>query len=86
MVLGMKLRQWRRANFYSLQEAADRVTSRSGKPVAPSTVKRWEDGAIPHPAQQRSLMEVLGISPEEFRAIIDGDEAKRKQQDEEGKE
>ena len=83
-VLGLVVRDYRRRHFITQAQLAELVSARAEKPVSPATVARWETGSIPRPAQQKSLMEALGMSYEEFRAIID--EAERERAEREARE
>ncbi len=66
MTFGQQLREWRRRRFLTQKDLAKQI------PVTWQTVSRWESGqGIPYPATQRRLIEVLGITPEEFFAALD---------------
>lgn len=72
MRLGELVRERRRGRFLSQKELAALLG------VTWGTVQRWETGkALPFPAQQRRLLEVLGIPAEELRAALDAAAAER---------
>ena len=74
MTLAQLVREWRRHHFLSQKEMAERLG------VTWGTVQRWEAGrGLPYPAQQRRLVEVLGISPEDLRAALDESAAEGKE-------
>ena len=65
------LKEWRRRRFWSQKDLARELG------VALATVQRWEAGQnLPFPAQQRRLIEVLKISPDElFSALSEAQES-----------
>ncbi len=65
MAFAEQLREWRRARLLSQKDLATALG------VALSTVQRWELGQnLPLPAQQRRLVQVLGITPQELLAAL----------------
>ncbi len=76
MTFADALKRWRRRKFLTQRGLADALG------MALSTVQRWEMGnGLPRPSTQRQLIEVLGLTPEEFFAELEGDQRGR-----EGKE
>ena len=72
MNLGELVKQKRRARFMSQKDLGLQLS------VTWGTVQRWETNkSIPFPAQQRRLLEVLKITPEELRAALDVSESER---------
>ncbi len=72
MTLAQAIKEGRRRQFLTQKGLAEALG------VSLNAVQRWELGlAIPHPTTQRRLIEVLGLSKEEFLAALD---ATREQQ------
>ena len=72
MTLAEALREWRRRKLLTQTALAKAI------PVSLNTVQRWEMGlSVPYPATQRRLIEVLGITADEFFAALDATEAER---------
>ena len=69
MAFADQLKRWRQRKFLTQKALAEAI------PVALSTVQRWEMGrSFPYPATRRRLIEVLGISPDEFFAALESAE------------
>lgn len=61
MTFGKQVREWRRRRFLTQQQLAEQLG------VSYMTVQRWELGqSLPRLSQQKKLIEVLEISPDEF--------------------
>lgn len=72
MNLGELVKQKRRARFMSQKDLGALLD------VTWGTVQRWESSKnLPFPAQQRRLLEVLEITPEELRAALDISESEQ---------
>jgi transcriptional regulator with XRE-family HTH domain len=69
MAFAAALKRWRRRKFLTQQGLADALG------MALSTVQRWEMGyGLPRPSTQRQLIEVLGLTAEEFFAALEGEQ------------
>ena len=71
MSFARELKRWRERKFLTQQGLADALG------VSLTAVQRWEMGhTTPRAATRRKLVEVLGISAEEFFAALEGTEGK----------
>ncbi len=69
MAFADQLKRWRHRKFLTQKALADAI------PVALSTVQRWEMGkSLPYPATRRRLIDVLGITTDEFFAALESAE------------
>ncbi len=74
MTLAELLKQRRRLRFLTQKALGEAVG------VTLNTVQRWELGlSVPYPATQKKLVDVLGITPEDFFTAIGETERVREQ-------
>jgi transcriptional regulator with XRE-family HTH domain len=66
-----KLRQWRVARGYSLEEAAAKILV-DGEPCTKSTWHGWEHGKVPKPPFMIALCDLTGLQPNDFYPRADG--------------
>ena len=73
MSFARELKRWRERKFLTQQGLADALG------VSLTAVQRWEMGhTTPRAATRRKLVEVLGISPDEFFAALEDRESEGK--------